>query len=114
MEIRTLEKFDIKHKKTILDLDFLISCNRNSGFPKFLLFKVSNKQRTSKTYISWQKRLINLEINEVRYNCIAHRPVHLSTIAIRSHGYIKRKQPQRNFLHYSCSVTMIDIVKKYL
>ena len=48
----------------MLDLGFLISCTKNSVFPKFLLFKVSNKQlRASKTYISCQKRLLNQEIN---------------------------------------------------
>ena len=63
-EVRTLEKLDFKHKKLILDLDFLISCKKNSVFPKFLQFKVSNKQlRASKAYISCQKRLLNQEIN---------------------------------------------------
>ena len=63
-EVRTLEKLDFKHKKAILDLDFLISCRKNSVFPKFLQFKVSNKQlRASKAYISCQKRLLNQEIN---------------------------------------------------
>ena len=47
-----------------MDLDFLISCRKNSVFPKFLQFKVSNKQlRASKAYISCQKRLLNQEIN---------------------------------------------------
>ena len=63
-EVRTLEKLDFKHKKAILDLEFLISCRKNSVFPKFLQFKVSNKQlRASKAYISCQKRLLNQEIN---------------------------------------------------
>ena len=63
-EVRTLEKLDFKHKKAILDLDFLISCRKNSVFPKFLQFKVCNKQlRASKAYISCQKRLLNQEIN---------------------------------------------------
>ena len=63
-EVRTLEKIDFKLKKAILDLDFLISCRKNSVFPKFLQFKVSNKQlRASKAYISCQKRLLNQEVN---------------------------------------------------
>ena len=63
-EVRALEKLDLKHKKTILDLDFLTSCRKNSVFPKFLQFKVANKQlRASKAYISCQKRLLNQEIN---------------------------------------------------
>ena len=63
-EVRTLEKLDFKHKKVILDLDFLISCRKNSVFQKLLQFKVSDKQlRASKAYISGQKRLLNQEIN---------------------------------------------------
>ena len=50
-------------------------------------------------------------IKEVRCNCSAHRSAHLFIITISSHSHIKRKQPQRIFLQYSCSVTMIDIVK---
>ena len=57
-EVRTLEKLDLKHKKTILDSDFVIYCRKNSVFPKFVQFKVSNKQlRASKAYISCQKHL---------------------------------------------------------
>ena len=48
---------------------------------------------------------------EVRHDCSEHRSAHLFTIAISSHSHIKRKQPQRIFLQYSCSVTMINIVK---
>ena len=47
-----------------MDLDFLISCRKNIVFPKFLQFKVPNRQlRASKAYISCEKRLLNLEIN---------------------------------------------------
>ena len=47
-----------------MDLDFFISCRKNSVFPKFLQFNVSNKQlRASKAYISCQKRLRNQEVN---------------------------------------------------
>ena len=51
---------------------------------------------------------------EVRYNCNAHRSAHHFMIAISSHSHITRKQPQRTFLQYSCSATMINTVKKYL
>ena len=37
-----------------------------------------------------------------------------STVAISSHIHIKWKQPQKSFLQYSFSVTMSNIVKKYL
>ena len=63
-EVRALEKIEFKLKKTILGLDFLISCRKNSFFPKFLQFKVPNKQlRALKAYISCQKRLLNQEVN---------------------------------------------------
>ena len=51
---------------------------------------------------------------EVRYNCSTHRSAHLFIIAISSHSYIRRKQPQRTFLQYRWSLTMINIVKKHL
>ena len=63
-EVRTLDEIVFKLKKEILDLDFLISCRKNSVFSKFLQFKVSIKQlRTSKAYISCQKRLLNQEVS---------------------------------------------------
>ena len=45
--------------------------------------------------------------------CLTKWSAHLLIIPISSHSYIKRKQPQRSFLQYSSSVTMINIVKKY-
>ena len=63
-EVRNLEKKDLKHKKTILDLDLLIYNRQNCVFLKSLQFKVSNKPlRTSKAYIFYQKRLFNQEVN---------------------------------------------------
>ena len=61
--------------------------------------------------------IVNSVHKEVRYNCSAHRfcaPFHNFIIAISSQSHIKRKQPLRIFLEYSCSATMINIVKKYL
>ena len=57
---------------------------------------------------------LSIMINEVRYNWTAHRSAQLFIITISSHNHIKRKQPQRIFLHCSSSVTIIKIVKKYL
>ena len=59
----------------------------------------------------WHEGLL---FKEVRYNCNAHRSAHHFMIAISSHSHITRKQPQGTFLQYSCSATMINIVKKYL
>ena len=58
-------------------------------------------------YLTWY-------FKEVQYNYSAHRSAHLFIIAISNHSHIKRKQPQRTFFRYSCSVTMINVVKKYL
>ena len=57
-----------------MDLDFLISCRKNSVFPKFLQFKVSNRQlRALKAYISCQKRLLNQEINNKQKAVKSHQ-----------------------------------------
>ena len=48
-----------------------------------------------------------------RYDKIAV-PIIFSIIAISIHSHIKRKQLQKCFLQYSYSVTMINVVKKYL
>ena len=53
-------------------------------------------------------------INEAWYKCSAHRSVRFFIIEISSHKHIKWKQSQRIFLSYSCSVTMINNIKKYL
>ena len=75
----------------------------------------------SKTKARWQFLKVKLKngfhrvaFKEVRYNCSTHRSAHLFIIiAISSHSYIRRKQPQRTFLQYRCSLTMINIVKKH-
>ena len=47
--------------------------------------------------------------------CIVLRTfAHLFIIEISIQNHIKRKQPYRTSFQYSCSVTMINIVKKYL
>ena len=43
-----------------------------------------------------------------------HRSAHSFIIEINSRSHRKRKQPQIIFLQFSCSVTMINIVKKCL
>ena len=42
------------------------------------------------------------------------RSAHLFILAIGSHSHIRRKRPERTFLEYSCSVTIIKFFKKYL
>ena len=84
--------------------------------------KIPNTSKPFKANTSMESQplLINelkgvfFSLKEVRYNCSVHRSAHLFIIAISSHSYIRRKQRQITFLQYSCSVTMIYIVKKYL
>ena len=61
--VRKFEKTDIKHKKTLLDLQFLKICEDHNVIPKFLRFKVANATLcTSLTYKRCQKKLLREEI----------------------------------------------------
>ena len=61
--LRKFEKADVKHKKAILDLQFLNICNDFNVIPKFLHFKLANSNlRSSATYKRCQKRLLLEEI----------------------------------------------------
>ena len=42
--VRKFEKYEFKYKKAILDLDFLLTCKEKNIIPKFLRFKVANRQ----------------------------------------------------------------------
>ena len=53
-------------------------------------------------------------LKEVQCNCSTVRSAHLFIITISSHSHIRRRQPQKTFLQYSCSVTIVNIVTKYL
>ena len=65
--VRKFEKYDFKYKKAILDLDFLLTCNEKNIIPKFLRFKVANRQlQFSNTYNICLKRLLNQEISNKR------------------------------------------------
>ena len=60
---RKFEKIDIKHKKALLDLQFVEICKDHNVIPKFLCFKVVNaKIRTSLTYKPCQMKLLREEI----------------------------------------------------
>ena len=60
---RNFEKTDIKHKKALLDLQFLKICGDHYVIPKFLRFKVANANlRSSLTYKKCQKKLLREEI----------------------------------------------------
>ena len=65
--VRKFEKYDFKYKKAILDLDFLLTCKEKNIIPKFLRFKVPNRQlQFSNTYNICVKRLLNQEISNKR------------------------------------------------
>ena len=61
--VRKFEKTDAKHKKALLDLQYLKICEEHNVIPKFLHFKVANaKLRSSMTYQRCQKKLLQEEI----------------------------------------------------
>ena len=61
--VRKFENTDIKHKKALLDLQFLKICEDHNVIPKFLRFKVANATlHTSLTYKRCQKKLLCEEI----------------------------------------------------
>ena len=61
--VRKFEKTDIKHKKALLDLQFLKICEDHNLIPKFLCFKVANSNlRSFSTYRRCQRKLLREEI----------------------------------------------------
>ena len=63
--LRKLQKFDLKLRKTRLDLKFLFDCRNLELLPKFLHFKLANPQlRKSSAYIRSQRSLLQAEIRE--------------------------------------------------
>ena len=67
--MRKFEKQDFKYRKVLLDLDFLDNCIRNNIVPKFVQFRVADKElRNSSTYRQCQTKLLKQEIsNEKRH-----------------------------------------------
>ena len=61
--VRQFEKLDYKHRKILLDLNFLENCINNNVTPKFLQFRLANKDlRSSSTYRQFQQKLLKQEI----------------------------------------------------
>ena len=61
--VRKFEKADNKHKKALLDLQFIKICEDHNAIPKFLHFKVANSNlRSSSTYRRCQRKLLREEI----------------------------------------------------
>ena len=62
--MRKFERLDFKYRKVLLDLDFLDNCIRKNAAPKFVQFRVSNKDlRNSPTYRQCQTKLLKQEIS---------------------------------------------------
>ena len=65
--VRKFEKIGIKHKKALLDLQFLKICEDHNVIPKFLRFKVANSNFcSSSTYRRCQRKLLREEVYNKR------------------------------------------------
>ena len=63
-KVREFEKLDLKHRKVLLDIDFLNTCLKSNILPKFVQFRVSNKDlRNSTAYRQCQIKLFKQEIS---------------------------------------------------
>ena len=57
--MRKFEKLDFTYRKVLLDLDFLDNSIRNNVAPKFVQFRVANRDlRSSSTYRQCQTKLL--------------------------------------------------------
>jgi len=62
--IRDFEKLDFKYRKVLLDLKFLEECRKYNVIPKFLRFRLANRNlQNSNAYLTCQKRLLQEEIS---------------------------------------------------
>ena len=91
--IRKFEKVDFKLRKARLDLSFLSFCKENYLTPKFLQFKLANRNlHQSSAYKECQQTLLNAEIKEKK-----------SIIDIHNINFIKLKEvikDQINFIDF--------------
>ena len=61
--VRQFEKLDHKYRKLLLDLSFLEDCLKNNAIPKFVQFRLANRDlRESSTYRQCQQKLLKQEI----------------------------------------------------
>ena len=68
-KVREFEKLDFKYRKVLLDIDFLNTCLKNDIIPKFVQFRVSNKDlRNSTAYRQCQIKLLKQEISNKKRN----------------------------------------------
>ena len=63
--LRKFESSDFKLRKCILDIGFIEKCIQNNLIPKFVQFKVTNRNlRDSKAYKQCQRKLLRQELSE--------------------------------------------------
>ena len=68
-KVREFEKLDFKYRKVLLDIDFLNACLKNNIIPKFVQFRVSNKDlRNSTACRQCQIKLFKQEISNKKRN----------------------------------------------
>ena len=68
-KVREFDKLDFKYRKVLLDIDFLNTCLKNNIIPKFVQFRVSNKDlRNSTAYRQCQIKLLKQEISNKKRN----------------------------------------------
>jgi hypothetical protein len=74
---RKFQRLELKLQKTRLHLTFLKDCKKNSVIPKFLNFKVANRNlRNWNTYLQCQCKLLNQEIS------IKHSRINVLTLEV--------------------------------
>ena len=67
--IRKFETIDLKLRKAALDIEFLETCIKHDLIPKFVQFKVANRNlQGSKAYKQCQKKLLQQELNEKKHH----------------------------------------------
>ena len=66
LKIQRFEKCDFKLQKCHLDLRFLLDSKKNSGIPKFLRFKLANRDLNSHVYRKCKIRLLEEQIQSKR------------------------------------------------
>ena len=74
--VRDIEKLDFKTRKCKLDIEFLNLFVENKVIPKFIQFRVANKElRNSVAYRKCLNKLLKQEVTGERFKVSERRPV---------------------------------------
>ena len=84
--VRKFESIDFKHKKCLLDIEFLNNCLKHDLYPTFVRFKVSNAQlKNSKVHKECQLRLLRQELaNKTSRSNSLQKRLNLLKLQVRS------------------------------